>query len=270
MKYLFSTVIMAAFLFSSFTFAMNDNTTIYLTENGIKGVIQAQHNVKTESFDQKGMHSPIEFSVSNDLLDTISASIKYQGNHYALLLNQVKKQVKITGTDINNKPLINTPALRADIKNMLHDVELNSGLIMKSQSTLDKESKLALLKFFEFLSTYPLGEAIDQQIESKISAQDWTDLCAYMGKSKTAVWDITNSSVKTRNYIVGGHGFCAARCGAGCPMFGDGQYTQDCLNHDACADVEGEQLGVCGDEWTSASDDFWFSPDCTTPPPSLR
>ncbi|MBE0362797.1 hypothetical protein PULV_a0369 [Pseudoalteromonas ulvae UL12] len=40
------------------------------------------------------------------------------------------------------------------------------------------------------------------------------------------------------------------------------------LNHDACADVEGQQMGVCSNEWTAAADDFWFSPDCTTPPSS--
>ncbi|NKC18409.1 MULTISPECIES: hypothetical protein [Pseudoalteromonas] len=269
MKHLFSSIILSV-LFSGLTFASTDNTIVQTTEHGIKGVIQTHNDGKDQSPNLQSDSSPIQFSITNKMQGIVSASIQYKGNFYFLSLDQNKKLVKISGIDATKQPLVNTQALQTDIKDMLHHAKLNGSAIMKSQSTLDQQSKLVLLKFFEFLSTYPLGEAIEQEVTRDFSAQGWTDLCPYMGYSRTAVWDVNDSNVKTRSYIVGGHGFCAARCGAGCPMFGDGQYTQDCLNHDACADVEGEQLGVCSDEWSAASDDFWFSPDCTTSPSSLR
>lgn len=91
-----------------------------------------------------------------------------------------------------------------------------------------------------------------------------TKLCNYVGRSRTAYWD---NAVQTRfkNFIVGGHGVCKGHCGAGCPVTPPGggspayNYTQDCLNHDACHTEEGQQLGVCKDEWLAAADDFLSS-----------
>lgn len=117
-----------------------------------------------------------------------------------------------------------------------------------------------LFKMTEFLITVPENNSLDIMLKRDISAAGWTDLCPYYGRSRTAYWDTSYN--KSATYTVGGHGFCAGRCGAGCNWWGDPQYSQDCLNHDVCADREGQQYGVCGDEWNAAADDFWFSPDC--------
>ena len=111
------------------------------------------------------------------------------------------------------------------------------------------------MKFIDFLSGYPLGIPVKQTIVANAATLGWTDYCPYVGRWKTARWD-SGFFMRTKSYRVYGHGFCAGRCGAGCPWFGEAQVTADCLHHDACAHVEGEQFGGCGDEWTAASDDF--------------
>lgn len=52
---------------------------------------------------------------------------------------------------------------------------------------------------------------------------------------------------------------CLSRCGAGCNGVGTSAWTQDCGNHDIC---EYWHTSDCGDEFTSASDDFTFAPKC--------
>lgn len=62
----------------------------------------------------------------------------------------------------------------------------------------------------------------------------------------------------TRPYVVGG---CWGRCGGGCG--GDTQYTLDATNHDGCV-RNGHALAslYCDDQFTSASDDEMFAPNC--------
>jgi hypothetical protein len=56
-------------------------------------------------------------------------------------------------------------------------------------------------------------------------------------------------------------GNCFGRCGGGCG--GDTQYTLDATNHDGCV-RNGHALAslYCDDQFTSASDDELFAPDC--------
>jgi len=56
-------------------------------------------------------------------------------------------------------------------------------------------------------------------------------------------------------------GNCFGRCGGGCG--GDTQYTLDATNHDGCV-RNGHMLasGYCDDQFTSASDDEMFAPNC--------
>lgn len=62
----------------------------------------------------------------------------------------------------------------------------------------------------------------------------------------------------SRPYVVGN---CFGRCGGGCG--GDTQYTLDATNHDGCV-RNGHALAsmYCNDQFTSASDDELFAPDC--------
>ncbi|HLL54161.1 MAG TPA: hypothetical protein VK447_11470 [Myxococcaceae bacterium] len=56
-------------------------------------------------------------------------------------------------------------------------------------------------------------------------------------------------------------GICWGRCGGGCG--GDTQYTLDATNHDGCV-RNGHALAslYCDDQFTSASDDEMFAPNC--------
>ncbi|ATB29365.1 hypothetical protein [Melittangium boletus] len=56
-------------------------------------------------------------------------------------------------------------------------------------------------------------------------------------------------------------GNCFGRCGGGCG--GDTQYTLDATNHDGCV-RNGHALtsGYCNDQFTAASDDELYAPDC--------
>lgn len=120
-----------------------------------------------------------------------------------------------------------------------------------------------LTKTAELLSTYSIGLPIDGQkkLESSFSI---TSLCHLVGSRRTAVWD-ANGTTHAKSFVVGGHGVCKGHCGGGCPS-GARSYTQDCLNHDACVGEENAcarcPVGVCGDEWWSASDDYVRAPDC--------
>jgi len=62
----------------------------------------------------------------------------------------------------------------------------------------------------------------------------------------------------SRPYVVGN---CFGRCGGGCG--GDTQYTLDATNHDGCV-RNGHALAslYCDDQFTAASDDELFAPDC--------
>lgn len=57
------------------------------------------------------------------------------------------------------------------------------------------------------------------------------------------------------------YGNCFGVCGAGCP--GTYQFTVDCVNHDQC--VRNGHItasGYCDDQFTAASDDWAYAPDC--------
>lgn len=51
---------------------------------------------------------------------------------------------------------------------------------------------------------------------------------------------------------------CYGRCGGGCGAFGwgVGAWQKDCLDHDRCNRVHGQQFEGCGDEWNEAADDY--------------
>ncbi|KAF7768793.1 hypothetical protein PCIT_a3291 [Pseudoalteromonas citrea] len=256
-------LILALSLFSMNIFANTTDFTISAEKSGVKGSFATQELTVSKS----DKSNRINFTASGSAADVFHSTIEYKGNIFQLELDNVNKQVVINGFTQQKSALVVTKEVQSDIKKMLHAAQLNADNISSFQSTLDSESNITLLKFFEFLATYPINQPIQQKLSAATGPQiqGWTNICSSMGSRKTAVWDLDRGSVKRKSYVVGGHGFCAGRCGAGCPTFGDGQYTQDCLNHDACADVEGEQLGNCSDEWRAASDDFWFSPDCETP-----
>ena len=90
----------------------------------------------------------------------------------------------------------------------------------------------------------------------------WTTLCN--GTSYRNFYHDTGSHALQGEYLKYGPGEgtnpCRARCGIGCAGIGTSAWTVDCGNHDRC-----EQLhsSGCGDEFTSASDDFTFAGNCS-------
>jgi hypothetical protein len=57
------------------------------------------------------------------------------------------------------------------------------------------------------------------------------------------------------------YGNCFGRCGPGCG--GSTQFTWDCIDHDSCVRTGHDSASFwCDDEFTSASDDFLFAPNC--------
>ena len=146
------------------------------------------------------------------------------------------------------------------LKEVVHLFQTKYEAIDKFSSETSRDALITLLKVVELLSAIEVGRDLDFEVSAPQN-RAWTSLCSQLGRSRQAFWD---NDVQTRfkNFIVGGHGVCKGRCGAGCPWFADPAYTQDCLNHDACAGEEGQQLGVCSDEWNAAADDFLFAPDC--------
>jgi len=86
--------------------------------------------------------------------------------------------------------------------------------------------------------------------------------CITVGTQRTAYFDQGSSGqVYSWTWTVGNSGGgsygCMGRCGPGC---GGGDWTLDCLDHDACSLYFGASGGGsdpnCGDEWWNGSDDY--------------
>ena len=92
-------------------------------------------------------------------------------------------------------------------------------------------------------------------------AECYTPIChAYrFAYWRTAQWTDKDGQRRSKEYAVGLED-CIGRCGLGC--WGSPVYTQECLNHDACVENEGEQFGACADEWRAAACGFVDAPNC--------
>jgi hypothetical protein len=107
---------------------------------------------------------------------------------------------------------------------------------------------------------HPEGSLVIEHITAD-QARGWTTLCN--GTSYRNFSHDTGSHALQSEYLKYGPAEstnpCRARCGVGCYAIGTSAWTVDCGNHDRC-----EQLhsSGCGDEFTSASDDFTFAGNC--------
>lgn len=97
----------------------------------------------------------------------------------------------------------------------------------------------------------------------------WTMICEFIGHPRVATYTLRDSARSTRSstWIVGDpESGCRGRCGFGCgqaiPQWRSKQYTQECLNHDACHSETGAQLGVCASAFWSATASYLFAPNC--------
>ncbi len=101
----------------------------------------------------------------------------------------------------------------------------------------------------------------------------WYNLiCDSFGKTREATFNIKDIEFR-KIYTVGDTtNSCPGRCGMGCGQVYEwrvGQYTQECLNHDACTDLNGAILGECQWLFVQAALGYLLAPDCNYKPSSL-
>ena len=88
----------------------------------------------------------------------------------------------------------------------------------------------------------------------------WKSLCQQLEKKQQGFFYV-DGQVYQRVEVVGEtESSCYGRCGPGCS--GSSVYTQECLNHDICRRVTGENLGVCSGEFWTAAVGYLFAPKC--------
>lgn len=101
-----------------------------------------------------------------------------------------------------------------------------------------------------------------------IAADDIKTLCKRIGRKQTACYptSLVPYNVKCEIVLVGGL-TCRGRCGTTCNGLCDYQrYTQDCHNHDRCADVKGIAHDYCNFIFKAAFDDCARAPKCNDTP----
>jgi hypothetical protein len=108
---------------------------------------------------------------------------------------------------------------------------------------------------------HPEGDIIQPHIVAD-SQRGWTTLCNV--RAYTFNHDAWNHG-QQYEYLGAGLGEtanpCRDRCGPGCTAWwGTSAWTQDCGNHDRCEQMHNSVS--CTDEFTFASDDFTFAPNC--------
>ena len=100
-----------------------------------------------------------------------------------------------------------------------------------------------------------------------------TMICDRLTKPQRATF--TAAGQAWQQIVVVGSDGCMGKCGVGCAPDGlwyQGQYTQECLNHDACATFTKDNMGDCQDEFWAAAGGFLNGPSCMYPagPPHLE
>lgn len=90
-----------------------------------------------------------------------------------------------------------------------------------------------------------------------------TILCEKLGQLHTGYFTARGQAWK-QTMVLGSHG-CMGKCGPGCGVDGrwdQGQYTQECFNHDLCTVMTNENMGDCADEFWEAANGFLTAPMC--------
>ncbi|MEM1202416.1 MAG: hypothetical protein AAGN66_04240 [Acidobacteriota bacterium] len=207
----------------------------------------------------------IDFQVDYALTDYTAVSYVMNGKRITWSIDlQERGVLTLDGRSVESRAIV--PMEKQDavaFKSLLHAFELHGPQLAKIEDPVNSTAVRHLVKTTELLSMYGVGLPLQGQKQIDIG-RAITSLCNHVGSWRAAIWD-ANGTTKSKNFIVGGHGVCKGHCGGGCPS-GDREYTQDCLNHDACVGEEGAcaacPVGVCGDEWWAASDDYVSAPSC--------
>lgn len=129
-----------------------------------------------------------------------------------------------------------------------------------------------LLAASAYLATAPAKTPLDRvekhvlglSREGTFSRGDDGKKCIHKGDTRTAKFD-GDEGDNAETWVVGANGgqqwngdfSCMGRCGVGCGSY---DWTQDCLEHDACSRHYYSSTGAfdhnCGDEYSEAADDY--------------
>ncbi|MGE3759589.1 MAG: hypothetical protein AB7H97_17620 [Pseudobdellovibrionaceae bacterium] len=104
-----------------------------------------------------------------------------------------------------------------------------------------------------------------------VSAPKFVQICEEIGNVKLATFSRDKETFEHELKVGEKSTRCRGRCGTGCSQLFQkkkNQYTQECLNHDACSDAEGTFFGECSDEFWEASSGYMNAPDCNAGPVS--
>jgi len=200
-----------------------------------------------------------------------------------------KGEISIIGKDQQTGEIINISDLEAE--SLKQDLELILGEKQIGTNDLEK----MLIRTFNLLSSWPSSMAVivdPTQVtipdECGITYPDGIseNICPYVNESHIGSYVTTDEYCGWAKYSgipiikldaptawmddvehnVGGEN-CFGRCGKGC--IGDGEpnnsvniYTQDCFDHDLCAENEGTLDAGCNWMFIFAIDDFFYGPIC--------
>jgi hypothetical protein len=90
-----------------------------------------------------------------------------------------------------------------------------------------------------------------------------TVICEKLGRRHTGYFTAKGQAWQ-QTMVLGSHG-CMGKCGPGCGADGrwdQGQYTQECYNHDLCCTMTKDNMGDCEDEFWAAAAGFLSAPLC--------
>lgn len=128
----------------------------------------------------------------------------------------------------------------------------------------NSELAAPVLRLLDWIADAPPNYVLDLGFENA----RLRSLCKKIDKTVTARWDFTGGSdIKKATLGPCNQGKCFGRCGQGCggdpgPGPSVQQFTQDCLNHDACVESLGYAAPGCQDEFSATADDVLYAPDC--------
>jgi hypothetical protein len=90
-------------------------------------------------------------------------------------------------------------------------------------------------------------------------------LCGFVGKERLTFFELNKTLYSSRVTVGEPNEKCLGRCGFGCALMdplNKSNYTQECLDHDFCHRLMGQNLGVCAPYFRKAVPSFLFAPNC--------
>jgi hypothetical protein len=151
-------------------------------------------------------------------------------------------------------------------------LELRQAVFLANPSTLSASAHAVLDFLTNFVEPDQRIEELDRTMEPDSlwgfsSIFHYTLICDAIGQVREATFTgAPGAGLTTTLMIVGDPATkCRGRCGASCQQpfqWRKNQYTQECLNHDACRDASGSVFGFCKDEFWAAAFGYLVAPDC--------